>query len=57
MKDEQTIEHEPIGVQAVVVQRAPALTPMEMLSRAVESGQSLEVLDKLMHVLFPHVRA
>ena len=39
-------EDEPIT--AVVVQRAPALTPMEMLSRAVENGQSIDVLDKLM---------
>lgn len=39
-----------VGETAVpaIVPRAPALTPMEMLSRAVENGQSIDVLDKLM---------
>jgi hypothetical protein len=50
MTDEIVIESGD-GQRAVVSNvpaRTQALTPMEMLSRAVENGQSIDVLDKLM---------
>lgn len=48
-EDEIVIEVEGKQVQVSnVPARTPALTPMEMLSRAVENGQSIDVLDKLM---------
>ena len=48
---EKTSEESAAAAQEIIVAtpaRSTALTPMEMLSRAVENGQSIDVLDKLM---------
>lgn len=47
MADEITIEAVPAPTTAIVVSSAAA-TPMEMLSRALESGKDITILEKLM---------
>lgn len=39
---------DPVKGEIVVAEPPRSMTPMEMLSRAVENGQSIDVLDKLM---------